>query len=78
MTSKDFTNWLRGYLAGNSEITTKVKNDITKALDSVDDNTTKPYTVTYRTGTGGTTGFVNTTADGTTTYNKDVPTTKTI
>ena len=77
MTSKDFTNWLRGYIAGSNEITAKVKNDITKILDSVDDNTTKPNSFSYRVGIGGI-GVVNTTADGTTTYNKDVPTTKTI
>ena len=74
MTSKDFTNWLRGYIAGSNELTTKVKNEITKALDSVDDGSIKPVSFTYRTGTG----VYNTTADGTTTYNTDVPTTKTI
>ena len=78
MTSKDFTNWLRGYIAGNSEMTSKVKNEITKALDSIDDGSIKPVSFTYRTGTGGAIGVVNTTADNTTTYNNDVYTTKTI
>jgi len=77
MTSKDFTNWLRGYIAGSSEITAKVKNEITKALDSIDDGSVKPVSFTYRTGTDSI-GVVNTTADVTTTYKKDVPTTKTI
>ena len=75
MTSKDFTNWLRGYIAGNSEMTSKVKNEITKVLDSVDDGSIKPVSFTYRTGA---IGVANTTADVTTTYNTDVPTTKTI
>jgi hypothetical protein len=75
MTSKDFTNWLRGYIAGNSEMTSKVKNEITKALDSIDDGSIKPVSFTYRTGA---IGVANTTADVTTTYNTDVPTTKTI
>ena len=76
MTSKDFTNWLRGYIAGNSEMTSKVKNEITKVLDSIDDGSIKPVSFTY--GTGGAIGVVNTTADNTTTYNNDVYTTKTI
>jgi len=75
MTSKDFTNWLRGYIAGNSEMTSKVKNEITKALDSIDDGSIKPVSFTYRTGA---IGVANTTADVTTTYNTDAPTTKTI
>jgi hypothetical protein len=75
MTSKDFTNWLRGYIAGNSEMTSKVKNEITKALDSIDDGSIKPVSFTYRTGA---IGVANTTADVTTTYKTDVPTTKTI
>jgi hypothetical protein len=75
MTSKDFTNWLRGYIAGNSEMTSKVKNEITKALDSIDIVNIKPVSFTYRTGA---IGVANTTADVTTTYNTDVPTTKTI
>jgi hypothetical protein len=62
MTSKDFTNWLRGYIAGNDEMSTKVKNDITKALDNVDDGTVKQSVFTYRTGTSGT-DFVNTTSN---------------
>jgi len=77
MTSKDFTNWLRGYIAGNSEMTSKVKNEITKALDSIDDGSIKPVSFTYRTGA---IGVANTTADvrNDVTYNNDVPTTKTI
>jgi hypothetical protein len=66
MTSKDFTNWLRGYIAGNEHISTKVKNDITKALDSVNDNTIKPNTFGYRVATGGI-DVTNTTAGVTTT-----------
>jgi hypothetical protein len=77
MTSKDFTNWLRGYIAGTNQIGEQVRDDITKILDSVNDDTTKPYTVTYRTGA---IGVANTTADvrNDVTYNNDVPTTKTI
>jgi len=77
MTSKDFTNWLRGYIAGNSEMTSKVKNEITKALDSIDDGSIKPVSFTYRTGA---IGVANTTAAvrNDVSYNNDVPTTKTI
>ena len=77
MTSKDFTNWLRGYITGTNEISAQVRDDITKALDSVDEGSIKPLTFTYRTGD---IGVANTTADvrNDVTYNKDVPTTKTI
>lgn len=77
MTSKDFTNWLRGYIAGNSEITTKVKNDITRVLDNVNDDLVKPNTINYRIGTGGTTQATNTLERRSdTTYTQDTPNTK--
>jgi hypothetical protein len=62
MTSKDFTNWLRGYIAGNDEMSTKVKNDITKALDNVDDVVVRPAAFAYKTAMSGT-DFVNTTSN---------------
>ena len=44
MTSKDFTNWLRGYITGTNEISAEVRGDLIRALDSVNDDTARPNT----------------------------------
>jgi hypothetical protein len=71
MTSKDFTNWLRGYIAGSNELPLKVKNELTKVLDDIVEDGIKPTMFTY-TGTG------NRTIAGGSTYTTDIPNTKTI
>lgn len=78
MTSRDFTSWLRGYITGNSEIPTKVKNDITKALDSVNEDAVKPSTFNYRIGPSSAqvTNTLEKRLD--VTYNQDTPNTKTL